>query len=81
MNFSEVKSLFDTAKANAPCIIYIDDVDAFCDPDGSGRLTERMKQAKVEFIVRMGGASVDDGKLHHADKPILFEPHESQRLY
>ena len=77
MNFSDVISLFDTAKANAPCIINIDDVDAFCDPDGSGRFTEMMKQAKAEFIVRMGGVSADDGKLHHADTPILIEPHAS----
>ena len=67
MTFSDVKSLFNVAKTNAPCIVYIDDVDAFCDPDGSGRFSEEMEPAKAEFIARVGGAIADDGKVHHAN--------------
>lgn len=49
-----VRSLFDLARAKAPAIIFIDEVDSLCGARGDGE-NESSRRIKTEFLVQMQG--------------------------
>lgn len=59
-----VESLFLLLIKRSPCIVYVDDLDALCDTDGSGHVTDGLLEAKAQFIDRMGELKSDSGNVN-----------------
>ena len=60
---SRVRDLFEEAKKNAPCIVFIDEIDAVARQRGTGRgggLDER-EQTLNQLLVEMDGFGVNEG--------------------
>ncbi|CRH01350.1 vacuolar protein sorting-associated protein 4, putative [Plasmodium relictum] len=49
-----IKCLFDTAKENAPAIIFIDEIDSLCGSRTDGE-NESTRRIKTEFLINMSG--------------------------
>ena len=60
---SRVRDLFDTAKKNAPCIVFIDEIDAVGRPRGSGLGGghDEREQTLNQLLVEMDGFNVNQG--------------------
>ena len=60
---SRVRDLFDTAKKNAPCIIFIDEIDAVGRQRGAGLGGghDEREQTLNQLLVEMDGFQVNDG--------------------
>jgi vacuolar protein-sorting-associated protein 4 len=53
-----VKQLFELARKNRPCIIFIDEIDSMCGSRGDGE-SEASRRIKTEFLVQMNGVGND----------------------
>ena len=60
---SRVRDLFDTAKKNMPCIIFIDEIDAVGRQRGAGLGggNDEREQTLNQLLVQMGGFTTNDG--------------------
>ncbi len=60
---SRVRDLFDTAKKNAPCIVFIDEIDAVGRHRGAGvgGGHDEREQTLNQLLVEMDGFNVNDG--------------------
>jgi len=50
-----VRELFTTARANAPAVIFVDEIDALCGSRDSDGESESSRRIKTEFMVQMDG--------------------------
>lgn len=53
-----VKQMFELARKNRPCIIFIDEIDSMCGSRGDGE-SEASRRIKTEFLVQMNGVGND----------------------
>lgn len=53
-----VKQMFELARKNRPCIIFIDEIDSMCGARGDGE-SEASRRIKTEFLVQMNGVGND----------------------
>lgn len=53
-----VKQMFELARKNRPCIIFIDEIDSMCGARGEGE-SEASRRIKTEFLVQMNGVGND----------------------
>lgn len=53
-----VKQMFEVARKNKPCIIFIDEIDSMCGSRGEGE-SEASRRIKTEFLVQMNGVGND----------------------
>lgn len=53
-----VKQMFELARRNKPCIIFIDEIDSMCGSRGDGE-SEASRRIKTEFLVQMNGVGRD----------------------
>ena len=63
MGASRVRDLFQDAKKNAPCIIFIDEIDAVARRRGSGLGGghDEREQTLNQLLVEMDGFGVNEG--------------------
>lgn len=53
-----VRSLFEMARANLPCTIFIDEIDSLCSSRSDGE-NDATRRIKTEFLVQMQGVGKD----------------------
>lgn len=53
-----VRSLFEMARANLPCTIFIDEIDSLCSNRSEGE-NDSTRRIKTEFLVQMQGVGKD----------------------
>jgi len=59
---SRVRDMFEQAKKRAPCIIFIDEIDAVCRQRGSGNMgNDEREQTLNQLLVEMDGFSGNEG--------------------
>lgn len=58
-----VRELFESARANAPCIVFIDEIDAFALKRGSNRSHSEYDQTVAEMLAQMDGFKDNTGVL------------------
>jgi cell division protease FtsH len=63
MGAKRVRELFNTARNNAPCIIFIDEIDAFAIKRGSNRSHSELDQTVNELLAQMDGFKDNTGIL------------------
>lgn len=68
MGVDRVKSLFKKARDNAPCIIFIDEIDGLGTRGNSGMLDASVENTRIinEFLAQMDGMTSDK------DKPVII---------
>jgi cell division protease FtsH len=75
---SRVRDLFDTAKRNAPCIIFIDEIDAVGRQRGTGLGGghDEREQTLNQILVEMDGFEVNSGVILIAatNRPDVLDP-------
>lgn len=75
---SRVRDLFETAKKSAPCIIFIDEIDAVGRHRGSGLggSHDEREQTLNQLLVEMDGFGVNDGVIVMAatNRPDILDP-------
>ena len=75
---SRVRDLFETAKKTAPCIIFIDEIDAVGRHRGSGLggSHDEREQTLNQLLVEMDGFGVNDGVIVIAatNRPDILDP-------
>ena len=75
---SRVRDLFDTAKKHAPCIIFIDEIDAVGRQRGSGvgGGHDEREQTLNQLLVEMDGFSANEGiiVLAGTNRPDILDP-------
>lgn len=75
---SRVRDLFDTAKKHAPCIIFIDEIDAVGRQRGSGvgGGHDEREQTLNQLLVEMDGFSANEGIIVIAgtNRPDILDP-------
>ena len=75
---SRVRDLFDQAKKNAPCIIFIDEIDAVGRQRGAGLGGghDEREQTLNQLLVEMDGFGVNDGVIMIAatNRPDILDP-------
>ncbi len=75
---SRVRDLFDTAKKHAPCIIFIDEIDAVGRQRGSGvgGGHDEREQTLNQLLVEMDGFSANEGIIVMAgtNRPDILDP-------
>ena len=75
---SRVRDLFEQAKKNAPCIIFIDEIDAVGRQRGAGLGGghDEREQTLNQFLVEMDGFDVNSGIIIMAatNRPDILDP-------
>ena len=75
---SRVRDLFEQAKAHAPCIVFIDEIDAVGRPPGAGRGGghDEREQTLNALLVEMDGFESSDGVILLAatNRPDVLDP-------
>ncbi len=75
---SRVRDLFDTAKKNAPCIVFIDEIDAVGRQRGAGYGGghDEREQTLNQLLVEMDGFSANEGIIVMAatNRPDVLDP-------
>lgn len=75
---SRVRDLFDTAKRNAPCIIFIDEIDAVGRQRGTGLggSHDEREQTLNQLLVEMDGFDTNEGVIIIAatNRPDILDP-------
>ena len=75
---SRVRDLFDQAKKNSPCIIFIDEIDAVGRQRGAGRGggNDEREQTLNQLLVEMDGFGVNEGVILIAatNRPDVLDP-------
>jgi len=75
---SRVRDLFETAKKNAPCIIFIDEIDAVGRRRGAGLGGghDEREQTLNQLLIEMDGFSVNEGVIVIAatNRPDILDP-------
>jgi cell division protease FtsH len=75
---SRVRDLFDTAKKNSPCIIFIDEIDAVGRPRGAGLGGghDEREQTLNQLLVEMDGFGPNEGVIIMAatNRPDILDP-------
>ena len=75
---SRVRDLFDTAKKNAPCIVFIDEIDAVGRHRGAGLGGghDEREQTLNQLLVEMDGFSDNEGIIVMAvtNRPDILDP-------
>ena len=75
---SRVRDLFETAKKSAPCIIFIDEIDAVGRHRGAGLGGghDEREQTLNQLLVEMDGFGVNDGVIVMAatNRPYILDP-------
>ena len=74
---SRVRDLFETAKRNSPCIIFIDEIDAVGRQRGPGLVAVMTRGADVnQMLVEMDGFEVNSGVILIAatNRPDVLDP-------
>ena len=75
---SRVRDLFDQAKKNAPCIIFIDEIDAVGRQRGAGLGggNDEREQTLNQLLVEMDGFGVNEGVILIAatNRPDVLDP-------
>ena len=78
MGAARVRDLFETARKNAPCIIFIDEIDAVGRSRGSGLGGghDEREQTLNQILVEMDGFSTDPGVIVIAatNRPDVLDP-------
>lgn len=63
MGAKRVRELFESARANTPCIVFIDEIDAFALKRGSNRSHSEYDQTVAEMLAQMDGFKDNTGVL------------------
>ena len=75
---SRVRDLFDQAKKSAPCIVFIDEIDAVCRQRGAGLGGghDEREQTLNQLLVEMDGFSANEGIIMIAatNRPDILDP-------
>ena len=75
---SRVRDLFDQAKKNSPCIIFIDEIDAVGRQRGAGLVggNDEREQTLNQLLVEMDGFGVNEGVILIAatNRPDVLDP-------
>ncbi|WP_241382296.1 ATP-dependent zinc metalloprotease FtsH [Pseudomonas aeruginosa] len=73
---SRVRDMFDQAKKHAPCIIFIDEIDAVGRHRGAGRGHDEREQTLNQLLVEMDGFEMNDGIIVIAatNRPDVLDP-------
>lgn len=75
---SRVRDLFETAKKNAPCIIFVDEIDAVGRKRGAGLGGghDEREQTLNQLLIEMDGFSVNEGVIVIAatNRPDILDP-------
>ncbi len=75
---SRVRDLFETAKKNAPCIIFIDEIDAVGRKRGAGLGGghDEREQTLNQLLIEMDGFSINEGVIVMAatNRPDILDP-------
>ena len=75
---SRVRDLFETAKKNSPCIVFIDEIDAVGRPRGAGRGGghDEREQTLNQLLVEMDGFGANEGVIMIAatNRPDILDP-------
>ena len=78
---SRVRDLFETAKKNSPCIVFIDEIDAVGRHRGAGLGGghDEREQTLNQLLVEMDGFDTNDGVIVMAatNRPDILDPEES----
>ena len=73
---SRVRDMFEQAKKNAPCIIFIDEIDAVGRHRGAGPGNEEREQTMNQLLVEMDGFDANEGIIVIAstNRPDVLDP-------
>lgn len=75
---SRVRDLFETAKKNAPCIIFVDEIDAVGRKRGAGLGGghDEREQTLNQLLIEMDGFSINEGVIVIAatNRPDILDP-------
>ena len=78
MGASKVRNLFDQAKEKAPCIVFIDEIDAIGQKRNSGNLggNDEREQTLNQLLVEMDGFGANEGVIIIAatNRPDILDP-------
>ena len=73
---SRVRDMFDQAKKNAPCIVFIDEIDAVGRHRGAGYGGNEREQTLNQLLVEMDGFEANEGVILVAatNRPDVLDP-------
>lgn len=63
MGAKRVREMFEKARANAPCVVFIDEIDAFAKKRGGAQSHSELDQTVNEFLAQMDGFKDNTGVL------------------